>query len=558
MRHTITPARSHLFSWIGIAVPVVLVTLAVWNSVPSFDGAMNLQVAQSIAEGDGFQRYYSEGTLFPDEIQTSGYFMLFQALVIRLLGPDTAVFQFANLAFIALLAIGTSLAVRRWPVARLIAPSLVIFALPGGSGSRTLTLGVGGYGEFAVAALAIVACVAMARAFEADVRRPHLMIALASIAAGVAITIKIVAVLIVPVLAVGLVLGLIARRPRAPGRAILTAASGIVPIVIFEAYRLISLGSWRAYADHWGNEAYATAMQAGVTGENVYASDPAAHQGRTVFGKIAEHWLELSHATGIDWFTLIVIVLAPFAILTLVAYRHRATWREWCVGGQGLLATQLALYAGGYLVWWLAITPTEKAWYRRIVIAVVCVIVLYVVVTCLAMEEMKASSRPIRRLRTPALMIGAATACAVAVAGSAVASSLTGSVVEAVRSMPWSATASNHIREQAVREAAATVDRLSSEGDTVYGMGWWSAPVVQLYAQGKIDNLLAKDDITCLPDLVEGRGHLVWDSYALRLADLYATAPDSIAFAAEPPFAADYARFYRILVPSDGCPAPVG
>src|SRR4051794_38411800 len=64
---------------VGILVPLVVLTVWCSRLVPSFDGAMNLQVAWNLANGDGYVRFYGGESMFPDEIETSGAFIFIAA-----------------------------------------------------------------------------------------------------------------------------------------------------------------------------------------------------------------------------------------------------------------------------------------------------------------------------------------------------------------------------------------------------------------------------------------------------------------------------------------------
>ncbi len=70
------PALRLVSLCLAIAFGLLLATLfarsvsIVITYPPSFDGAMNLQVASSIANGEGYRRNYASREAFPHEIQT--------------------------------------------------------------------------------------------------------------------------------------------------------------------------------------------------------------------------------------------------------------------------------------------------------------------------------------------------------------------------------------------------------------------------------------------------------------------------------------------------------
>jgi hypothetical protein len=303
----------------------------------------------------------------------------------------------------------------------------------------------------------------------------------------------------------------------------LALAAGALPPAAFELYRLISFGSIRAYAAFWRDQVPQIVSQAGFQIEGALDLDRAARQaGRSVFAKIAEHWSVLARDVGMNGVELTVVVVAPFAALVWLAVLHRSTWRTWLVDRQGLLAVQVALYCGGYLVWWLAITPTDKAWYRRIVIGLVALAFLYVLIVGSVTDAVRPALRPPRRWRTSESLLGGFTACAVATAGFAVAPAAADTVTEAFANAPWRANSPAAAREREVREVAREVDRISAEGGKVYAIGWWSVPVVQVYAESPIRNLFGLlregwDDF-CQPTagLVTGEAYILWDTASAR------------------------------------------
>ncbi len=152
------PAGLLVYRILGIVVPLVVVIVLAARWPLSFDGAMNMQVAQSLAEDGEYSRAY-RGETFPGEIQTSSYFLVIAAAAIKLFGATTLSFQASNLVFVALLLTAVSFVLPRSRLAVLLVPGAVFFATPG-----LLSYSLGGYGEGAVAALSLCAIGLLAHA----------------------------------------------------------------------------------------------------------------------------------------------------------------------------------------------------------------------------------------------------------------------------------------------------------------------------------------------------------------------------------------------------------
>jgi len=80
------------------AILLIIFIVDVFGSPVSFDGAMNLQVAASLADGHGYARFYDEWILFPEEVQTNAPFILPASLVFALFGVSLATAQVVSIA----------------------------------------------------------------------------------------------------------------------------------------------------------------------------------------------------------------------------------------------------------------------------------------------------------------------------------------------------------------------------------------------------------------------------------------------------------------------------
>lgn len=515
-----------VFRLIGVVVPLVVVAVVSASRPLSFDGAMNMQVASSLAEGGPYGRYFGGYEVFPSEIQTSSYFLFLTAAAIRVFGETSFAFQFGNLVFVALLLAAVSWVMPRSRLAVLLVPTAALVATPG-----LLAYSTGGYGEGAVAALAVVAIALVARA--ATVRENSVRdVCLAMASCGVAISIKTVAVALAPVVGLGLLL-VAFRHGHWVRTVVFGLASAAVPFVVFELYRWRSLGTG-GYRDWWAYHFERINVQA--TGAGL--DEP----GQGVISKIADHMHLLAQQTSVaaEWW-LLLFVAVPLAVVAMVITAHRAGALD-ALARPLLVVAGLTAYGSLYVAWWLAVTSTEKAWLRRITIGLFALMLaaglLTHLVATLRRRVPAASTSP---WFWTAAALTAASALAVVAAA-----------VPTVRQTVRQATPDTSL--SAVTEASADVADLARDGAQLYGIGWWSAPVVSLYSGVQFENL-SQTPICGHPAeeaIEEGDAYVVWDYYAENLG-----SPEPSAYAGlvyhETTLGNDYASVWRIELPEGAC-----
>ncbi len=485
----------------GVLIPFALLVRYATVTGPSFDGAMNLQVAENLSNGLGYVRFYGELVEFPFEIQTSGAYIFLAAAFIKVFGGGTFVYELPNLLFLGLLLVSVSYGLRSWPVLRTIGPFIVLFATPG-----MVENSMKGYGEYVVAALVIAAFVLVGAAAAGN-RRPVLAVGTAFALIGVALTVKIIALLALPVLLLGLV-GVALARPavRRSGLAA-TVLCTALPLILVELHRLVSLGP-ADYVSYWTNLLGFVGAQAGVSEAAGITPDSGVGPVR----KIADHVHLLSVATGINPVLLLLALGLPFITLIALFVTRQLPWQRWLALPGTLLAVMLASYAGGYLIWWLAITPTSKAWLRRLVIALIAIVFLALLLAGMAKDSWNARSTTAES--NPRSLLARTGWAIVAVLAVVCLLPAVTTMSKQVRSIA-SADSSSIDSAERLAQAASS---LAAEGNTMYGSGWWSAPVVALYGDislGNLETVSACDPATGIPS---GNAYLVWDFYAVAIA----------------------------------------
>ena len=471
----------------GVAIVLILLLaiaslrLLQWGLTQqvSFDGAMNLEVARSLAEGHGYRRMYGDQAAFSPAIQTRAPYLLPAAAVFATFGVGLWQAQLANLLYLALLAAAAFALARRWlPWPWPLAAAAAVIGTPG-----MAEYGLNGYGEAPALAWWLLSLLVL---YPREPARPLPLarVAAAGLLAGVAMLTKTV---LLAGLAAALPVLLLhqlgyARRRHALAACSVLVAGALVPLALHEAWRASALPADSTWWQ-WALGEYRRIRNQAVGGS---FADTAG-----LLSKLHLHAGILAGALGFALPLALAWLLLPFAALAAGARRFTAL-RGWPV-----LAT-LALLAALYFAWWLGITPTQKAWYRRIFNGVIVIDLLAVLVAG-SLWTLRAQAPSWRRAATIgmlALLLPAAAA------------------VASLLPRHWPDDAS---RRALVADLAA-VDALPRAA-ALFGTGWYSSPHIALYAGRHIDNLVAQ-----VPERLAQRGNaylLVDPAMAEAGADVY-------------------------------------
>lgn len=312
----------------------------------SFDGAMNLQVAAALVEGQGYARFYDHWVLFPREIQTNAPVVLPAAAVFALLGVSFATGQVVSLLYLvafvgAVFWLVQSLSGR---IAGLAAVVLVLLV------PELSRFGAGGYGEVPALFWWLLALIVAQRALPEQDGAAWFWV---GVLLAMAVLTKTVMLMPVGVaLAVFVPILLVLRDWKALG---LGLAGLALPVLAWELFKLVSMGGLAAWSGWWDTQLEAVLNQAGV-GDG-FEDTPGMGE------KLIQHAAVLSADLGVPMWLLPVLGLVPLGLVwrALVAFR---TAGPRCPEAATLLVLAACMVA--YFGWWLFVTPTEKAWYRRI------------------------------------------------------------------------------------------------------------------------------------------------------------------------------------------------
>ena len=452
-RHAIALALALVAAWLLLGT---IAAAASQNLL--FDGAMNLEVSRSLAEGHGPRRLYDSQDLFPAGVQTKEPYVLLGAAVFRVFGVGPVQAQLPNLLYLGLLLAAMIVVVRRLAgTGAALASAVLLLSLP-----QLWQYALNGYGEipslaFGFSALGVVSWPGLLA------RRALAKCALAGLLCGLALATKTVG--LVQVGGVGLVLGMrILADSPAPLRDMLRLvgaflAAFVLPLVLVEWWRWSWLGT-QAFLDWWDFQLSRILYQAGVAPTGAAAGGAA----EPLSSKLSAHFGILARELHSSRFATACVLAVPLAAAVAThAGQDRAS--KWLVTG-------LAAIAVAYIAWWLGITPTEKAWLRRIYVGLACLGSIAAISAGFAGQALLRPGKPRWRVANGIVLVALVATFA-----------------------PFVARALDQPlefeRTQAVRHTLDAADEVAAlpANAQLFGFGWYSAPTVALYSNRRLLDL---------------------------------------------------------------------
>lgn len=446
------------------------------NKPVSFDGGMNLQVAQSLSEGRGYTREYQGLRPFPYEVQTNTPYLVPAAAVFKLFGVGLWQSQVVGLVYtFSLLLLIVAIVGRYCGIRFGLLCALSTLILPG-----VYDYSMDGYGEIAALFWWLWGTYVLFGTndlFPPSGRR----VFLSGVLLGLAVATK--TVLIIGLMGTLAIYGLwlIMRRQWSNDtlRVLIILGGIFFPLLIVEVWRLAALGGIDSYQEWWSLQYGSIAKQAGIsTGFN---------DTEGVIYKLLNHGELLSKQLRIPVWLMSVWLIMPI-VLSPLCWLKGAIRKPWLrVWAASLLVVVL------YLLWWLLITPTEKAWLRRIVDGLILLQLCWAFMLGWGWQYFSDGSR---RLAVP-LLLGT-----ILIAGSVLALfSLT--FIEKVRF--------NISQTQTYfYQACKLLNGLPTDA-ALFGQGWYGAPTLALYSQRSVENI---DRVSTYELEQIGTGYLLFDAPA--------------------------------------------
>jgi hypothetical protein len=474
------PRAESLLSWISVTSTVVISALILWRatgSVPSFDGAMMLNLARHFEETGKYGYFYNTFFAFPS--QTDGLIVLLAAALFKIFGVKVWVAALPNVIFFLLLIL-TGWAILARVSGWFAAGALIIMLafVPG-----FLQFGFCGYGEVPVIALAIL-CILLATKSLASHSYRHAIFAGVSI--GLALTIKVMALFfIAPIVLIVLIYT--AKRHLPVGITITAAASSLLPPAAWEVFRFSQLGI-SGYKNWWKLQIQQIFIQSGAS------ASLAKHSMHLVFDKARANLMIDAGFWGMP--NLVFISCIGVTGTLYIIYRFGRKQEQHDIVSNYVIDT-IAAIALFIFVWWTFILDPAGAWERRALALNCCIMLLSIM---LYFRYANITESIVSRL-------GALLLSAVLIA-MLLASS--GKLYKHLFLDP--AIRSKETAE--VIQSSQILQKLPLDSK-IFGFGWWQAPQLALFSGRSIYNLnhwLPRDLTNAVPF------YLVSDYYAQNLA----------------------------------------
>ncbi|MEM5340216.1 hypothetical protein [Paraburkholderia azotifigens] len=459
-----SPNRTQ-YSIVAILVSLVVAGAIAWTLVgfvryamiapPGFDGAMNLKTAASLVRGDGYGFFYDR--FFPFPAQTDGPFILPTALAFWLGGITPFTGQVVNLLYIAALITLLTVLLRRLntPLWLALLAALTCIAMPG-----FVEYSMNGYGEVPVLAWFFAAMLALVpRTGNGVPSRARL--AAAGALFGVAYLTKVVALVCVAPATLILTCVVFCQSDR-KARLIGLYIGAVVPVLLWELFRLIEVGSAHSYVNWWRYQVAQIRAQSG-------AKNTGAVEG--FLAKGAHHLSILSDMTGVPTAVLAIGIVVPVFVGLLLALDKRTR------PNTRLVLAVLVTVVGLYFFWWMFISPTAMTWLRRILDGLVLLQCL-VVVALVAGWPRRPDPHMLSSAREPRGNVVLVVALIPAIACSLLLARNGESLTRQPQVPDYALT---------MYKMADTVRALPADA-TIFGTGWWQAPVVSLFSGRQFEN----------------------------------------------------------------------
>lgn len=349
-------SSDNMYNYGFYCLAIALATFSVYTvfsnayySCLSFDGAMNMQVATNLINSKGYAANYDGITLFDHRIQTGAPLLLLNAVLFSMLGTSTFTAQLPNcFYFLATTLLIYKLVQRfnnRW--AGLLTVACFI-ATPG-----ILNYGLRGYGEI-VALFFIICALHIYKSLEDQNKGLKFQAFIIGTLFGLSYLTKTVSLIMLPTLCVVCLLDLIYFKKISFKNHLIIFLSMIVPLLFFEAYKSSALG-FISYREWWIDELGNISAQAGVK--------KGFEDTSSLLEKTIKHFSILTSQYKLSPISMSLFLFLPYFLLIIQILRYLALHK---LPKISLTLLTIAGVSLTYFSWWLAVTPTSKAWSRRI------------------------------------------------------------------------------------------------------------------------------------------------------------------------------------------------
>jgi hypothetical protein len=446
---------SVLITVVALIVGTALGISAMRTTALSFDGALNAQAAVNLLEKGRYGLGYDENIEdFDHRLQTGPTVVLPSALSFRFFGVNNDTAEFANLVYFVLFFVAAALyANRHGGAASALVAILVLAQTP-----RLGPLGLGFYGEVPALVFFLGGLLLIDR-LDAG---PTIGVAsTVGVLFGLSILTKIVMLIPVSsVLLVVLIASITSRRILLRHWAAITVGVAL-PIAAFETVKLFVLGP-PVWVDWWAVMIRRTAGQGLPLG---MPDTPGT------LPKATTHLGILSDITGVPLWSVLLLVAVPTLMLFLLWRAKRIDDRSHAFVPTSLVSVWLA--ASCFLCWWLLLTPTSRAWPRRVLVGLLLQELLASILVVVAIGWI------LRRGRGEGSGEGRST-LRIIIVGVAAGLLLVSLSTLLVHNLPRVELRTEPYTNRRSIEYVADFMRSRPSDAVFYGRGWYRAPVLAL------------------------------------------------------------------------------
>ncbi len=434
------------------------------TSTFSFDGAIISQVAKNLADKLKFKTDYWNEEFYVPAIGATVIFPV--AIFFKLFGKSFASGLMVNAIYMILLFLFVIYYLKY--CIKLNNFFILLWIIIFYSTNKLFEYGYGLYGEFPMIFYFIAGVIFLYRYFTS---RKTIEIFLAGLFLGLGFLTKFIFLIIIPAflltMAADFFINTKVKIKKIATDYFIWLFAFVLPNLLFEMYKLANVGI-KNFFFHWGWFLYA----AGVQGGTVKQQTERIKDAPDLFIKFVKHTDLLSQYTGVDKIILIFLLLAGmflfYLILSYMIKKINKKELKHIITLDFLFLTSVTLT---YFIWWIFISPTDRAWHRRIMPGIILYEICFVVLLFLIYEfYIKKRIKNKKFIKTFSLSASIFLIC------------LSGYYLIAGENIRISFNDTEEKRQ--IMQVARYMTTFPSDSE-FFGFKWWQAPVIS-FASGKV------------------------------------------------------------------------
>jgi hypothetical protein len=447
----------------------------------SFDGAIFAQVAQNLSEKAAYAVNYD---LFSAAGMTIGITVsLPVALMFKIAGQGFTQGLLVNALYMILFMVSVTYYLKK---CLNISNYLVLFWLVLFAGTPGLfDTGFGLYGEVPMLFFMISALIFFHGYEETGDSRKLFF---AGLLWGFGLLTKTVFLIMLPGLIFVMLWAMAAgRKAFIPGKnyfkGVLNLAAGFLAgPAVFEIYKFLIYG-FLQHLTNWKGYIFGFAAQSGVIKIERGLQDTFGF-----FSKINKHLDLLGSYTGFGKagvVFLLCLILAVFISLLVQAFYSAKKKKD--TEGAAFSASSILLMAIAlsYFAWWIFITPTARAWHRRIFDGILLYEAAFVIMLNYIYSVFKTAAKKSKTAWGRYLPVSAAVVLMLLFFGAAAG---------LVKSGNHEISFIDNTEKKALQDAGSFIKTLPREAD-LFGFNWWQAPNASFASGRKFKNLFTSEEM---------------------------------------------------------------